>query len=277
MTQKTKQFSPQAVQLNTDKYSFSAVIKLEQGWQIWSQLSLETHLKRILVWELQSVSTTSTRSLDKSGSRNLTDAKQKCRCYLMSSAVTWNSCDGRPFRRSNVSVWGGQAWNTSDTLFLASRWLNDPLYWFRDWSNSEKRRETEQLRRRAPGENRRVRVGRVLAFKRLPAITFVRLFKMVTCDDLELARPASKSREDMQIEHSSANKDLEMRMCCLALYRGGHWLSGKSIRQWCTQNTGNNACAWFAYLKNTSIIMCLDKVPLSKTINLWWHICCNCT
>lgn len=71
----------------------------------------------------------------------------------------------------------------------------------------------------------------MFALKQLPAITFVRLFKMVTCDDLELARPASKSREDMQIEHSSANKDLEMKTCCLALNRGGHWLSVKSIRR----------------------------------------------
>lgn len=79
--------------------------------------------------------------------------------------------------------------------------------------------------------------------KRLPAITFVRLFKMVTCDDLELARPASKSREDIQIERGSANKDLEKKMCCLALNRGGHWLSVQSVRPWCTQNTANKACS----------------------------------
>lgn len=52
-----------------------------------------------------------------------------CSC-LVSGAVTWNSCGGRPFHQPSVSGWGGQAWNTKDTPATALCWTHEPLYWF---------------------------------------------------------------------------------------------------------------------------------------------------
>lgn len=70
---------------------------------------------------------------------------QKKVSNLVSSAVTWNSCDGKPFRRSNASGSGGRAWNTNDTLLVASFWTTSLLSWIPEESGAEKRRETSGL------------------------------------------------------------------------------------------------------------------------------------